>query len=208
MSTSCNDLQKLNSILDSFIVQKTIPALATMLGEPVLHFLKNTQEIPIVNLDVIISNLEEMNAMSAVYVKCDGDLHMGALLYLPENKSKMLASQLLGRSISDELEILTTSSISDELEILTTSSISEIGNILTASIINAISIDTGYKICSSVPGYAVEFFRTLLEAVVSDFGHESDTLIVSHVEFYGVTSNIPICMLLIQNPSEVKKFMM
>ena len=167
----------------------------TMLGEPVLYFLKNTQEIPIVNLDMIISYLEEMNAMSAVYVKCDGDLHMGALLYLPENKSKMLASQLLGRSISDELEILTTSSIS------------EIGNILTASIINAISLDTGYKICSSVPGYAVEFFKTLLEAVVSDFGHESDTLIVSHVEFYGVTSNIPIHMLLIQNPSEVKKFM-
>ncbi|MGI0007300.1 MAG: hypothetical protein ACREAR_04810 [Nitrosotalea sp.] len=195
MNTSCNDLQKLNSVLDSFIVQKTIPALATMLGEPVIHFLRETQEIPVVNLDAVISNLEEMNVMSAVYVKCNGDLHMGALLYLPENKSKILASQLLGRSISNELEILTTSSIS------------EIGNILTASIINAISMDTGYKICSSVPGYAVEFFRTLLEAVVSDFGNESDTLIVSHVEFYGVTSDIPIHMLLLQNPSEVKKFM-
>ena len=187
-------MQKLNSILDSFIVQKTIPALVTMLGEPVLHFLKDTQEIQVMNLDIVLSNLEEINAMSAVYVKCDGDLHMGALLYLPENKSKMLASQLLGRSISDELEILTMSSIS------------EIGNILTASIINAISRDTGYKICSSVPGYAVEFFRTLLESAASDFGYESDTLIVSHVEFYGVTSNIPIHMLLLQNPSEVKKF--
>ena len=196
MSTRYTDLQKLNSVLDSFIVQKTIPALVTMLGEPIIHVLKKTQEIPIVNLDVIISNLEEMNVMSAVYVKCDGDLHMGALLYLPENKSKILASRLLGRSISDELERLTTSSIS------------EIGNILTASIINAISMDTGYKICSSVPGYAVEFFRTLLEAAVSDFGNESDTLIVSHVEFYGMTSNIVIHMLLIQNPSEVKKFMM
>ncbi len=196
MSTRYTDLQKLNSVLDSFIVQKTIPALVTMLEEPIIHVLKKTQEIPIVNLDVIISNLEEMNVMSAVYVKCDGDLHMGALLYLPENKSKILASRLLGRSISDELESLTTSSIS------------EIGNILTASIINAISMDTGYKICSSVPGYAVEFFRTLLEAAVSDFGNESDTLIVSHVEFYGMTSNIAIHMLLIQNPSEVKKFMM
>lgn len=196
MSTSCNDLQKLNSVLDSFIVQKTIPALVTMLGEPVTYFLKKTQEIPIVNLDVVLSNLEDVNTMSAAYVKCDGDLHMGALLYLPENKSKILASQLLGRSISNESEILTTSSIS------------EIGNILTASIINAISTDIGYKICSSVPGYAVEFFRTLLEAVVSDFGNESDALIVSHVEFHGVTSNIPIHMLLLQNPSEVKKFMM
>ncbi|MGI0061997.1 MAG: hypothetical protein ACREBA_06055 [Nitrosotalea sp.] len=196
MSTSCNDLQKLNSVFDSFIVQKTIPALVTMLGEPISYFLKKTQEISIVNLDTIISNIEEMNVMSAVYVKCDGDLHMGALLYLPENKSKILASRLLGRSISVELEKLTTSSIS------------EIGNILTASIINAISLDTGYKICSSVPGYAVEFFRTLLEAVVSDFGNESDVLVVSHVEFYGMTSNIAIHMLLIQNPSEVKKFTM
>lgn len=148
------------------------------------------------NLDVIISNLEETNVMSAVYVKCDGDLHMGALLYLPENKSKILASQLLGRSIPNELEGLAMSSIS------------EIGNILTASITNAISQDTGYKICSSVPGYAVEFFRTLLEAVVSDFGNESDTLIVSHVEFHGVVSDVAIHMILLQNPSDVKKFTM
>jgi len=161
-----------------------------------MYLLKKTQEIPIVNLDVILSNLEELNVMSAVYVKCDGDLHMGALLYLPENKSKILASQLLGRSIHNESEGLTMSSIS------------EIGNILAASITNAISQDTGYKICSSVPGYAVEFFRTLLEAVVSDFGNEFDTLVVSHVEFHGVTSDITIHMLLLQNPSEIKKFMM
>ncbi|MGI0075273.1 MAG: chemotaxis protein CheC [Nitrosotalea sp.] len=195
MNTSCNDLQKLNSVLDYFIVQKTIPSLGSMLGEPITYSLKKTQEIPIVNLDLIVSNLEEMNVMSAVYVKCDGDLHMGALLYLPENESKILASKLLGKPISNELEGIATSSIS------------EIGNILTASIMNAISNDTGYKICSSVPGYAVEFFRTLLEAVVSDFGNESDTLIISHMEFYGLKSGIAIHMLLIQNPSEVKKFM-
>ncbi|MHB8547178.1 MAG: chemotaxis protein CheC [Nitrosotalea sp.] len=195
MSANCHDLKKLNSVLDSFIVQKTIPALGSMLGEPMMHSIKKTREIPITNLDLIISDLEEMNVMSAVYVKCDGDLHMGALLYLPENESKTLASKLLGRPISNELEGITTSSIS------------EIGNILTASIINAISDDTGYKIYSSVPGYAVEFFRTLLEAVVADFGNESDTLIVSHVEFHGPKSGIVIHMLLIQNPSEIKKLM-
>ena len=192
MSTNCNDLQKLNSVLDSFIVHKTIPTLGTMLGEIILHSIKKTQEIPITNLDLIISDLEEMNVMSAAYIKCDGDLHMGALWYLPENESKTLASKLLGRSLSNELEGITSSSIS------------EIGNILTASIINAISDNTGYKIYSSVPGYAVEFFRTLLEAVVSDFGNESDALIVSHVEFHGPQSGIVIHMLLIQNPSEVK----
>lgn len=196
MSTNCNDLQKLNSVLDSFIVHKTIPALGTMLGEIIVHSIKKTREMFITNLDLIISDLEEMNVMSAVYIKCDGDLHMGALLYLPENESKTLASKLLGRSISNELEGITPSSMS------------EIGNILTASIVNAISNDTGYKICSSVPGYAVEFFRTLLEAVASDFGNGSDVLIVSHVEFRGLQSGIVIHMLLIQNPSDAKKLMM
>ncbi|MDH2907989.1 MAG: chemotaxis protein CheC [Candidatus Nitrosotalea sp.] len=192
MSTNYNDLQKLNSVLDSFIVHKTIPALGTMLGEIIMHSIKKTHEMSITNLDLIISDLEEMNVMSAVYIKCDGDLHMGALLYLPENESKTLASKLLGRTILNELEGITPSSIS------------EIGNILTASIINAISDNTGYKIYSSVPGYAVEFFRTLLEAVVSDFGNESGALIVSHVEFHGLKSGIMVHMLLIQNPSEVK----
>ena len=145
------------------------------------------------NLDPIMPNLEEMNVMSAVYIKCAGDIHMGVLLYMPEKESKILAAKLLGKPISSELTGIATSSIS------------EIGNILTASLINAISIDTGYKICSSVPGYAVEFFRTLLEAVVSDFGNESDTLIVSNVELHGVNSGISMHMLLIQDPSEVKK---
>ncbi len=173
-------------------MNKTIPALGTMLGEIIMHSIKKTCEMSITNLDLIISDLEEMNVMSAVYIKCDGAIHMGALSYLPENESKILVSKLLGRTISNELEGITPSSIS------------EIGNILTASIINAISDDTGYKIYSSVPGYAVEFFRTLLEAVVSDFGNESGTLIVSHVEFRGSKSGIVIHMLLIQNPSEVK----
>jgi len=193
LSTGCNDLQKLNSVLDSFIVRKTIPSLSSILEEPITHFLRNTQEIPTMNLDLIISDLEEMNVMSAVYVKCTGDIHMGVLLYLPEKESKILAEKLLGKSISNELAGIATSSIS------------EIGNILTASLTNAISIGTGYKICSSVPGYAVEFFRTLIEAVVSDFGNESDTLVVSNVELCGVNSGIGMHMLLIQDPSEIKK---
>lgn len=193
MNTRCDDLQKLNSILDSFIVCRTIPSLGSLLEEPVKHVLRKTQEIPMMNLDEIILDLEEMNVMSAVYIKCMGDIHMGVLLYLPEQESKILAQKLLGKPIPEELAGLATSSIS------------EIGNILTASLINAISLGTGYKICSSVPGYAVEFFRTLLEAVVSDFENKSDSLIVSTVELHGINSGINIHMILIQDPSEIKK---
>lgn len=193
MSIHCDDLQKLNSALESFIVLKTIPSLSFILGEPIIHLLRKPQEIPIMNLDSIVSNLEEMNIMSAVYVKCTGDLRIGVLLYLPEKESKTLAAKLLDKPGLNELDGIATSSIS------------EVGNILTASIINAISMDKGYRICSSVPGYAVEFFTTLLEAVVSDFANESDTLLVSNVELCGLNSGIKIHMLLIQDPVELRK---
>lgn len=196
MNTRCDDLQKLNSTLDFFIVCRTIPSLGSLLEEPVTHVLRKTQEILMMNLDELIPDLEEMNVMSAVYIKCMGDIHMGVLLYLPEPESKILAQKLLGKPISEELTGLATSSIS------------EIGNILTASLINAISLGTGYKICSSVPGYAVEFFRTLLEAVVSDFENKSDSLIVSTVELHGINSGINIHMILIQDPSEIKKLVL
>ena len=193
MNIQYDDLQKLHSTLDSFIVLKTIPSLSFILGEPITHLLRKSQEIPIMNLNSIVSHLEEMNVMSAVYVKCTGDLRMGVLLYLPEKESKILAARLLDKPGLNELDVIATSSIS------------EVGNILTASIINAISRDTGYRICSSVPGYAVEFFTTLLDAVVSDFANESDTLLVSNVELYGINSQIKIHMLLIQDPVELKK---
>ena len=196
MNARCDDLQKLNSALDSFIVCKTIPSLGSLLEEPITHVLRRTEEISMMNIHEIIPDLEEINVMSAVYIKCVGDIHMGVLLYLPEQESKILAEKLLGKPISEELIGLATSSIS------------EIGNILTASLINAISLGTGYKICSSVPGYAVEFFRTLLEAVVSDFENKSDSLIISTMELHAINSGIDIHMILIQDPFEIKKLVM
>jgi chemotaxis protein CheC len=196
MKSSHNDLQQLEYILNTFIVSKTIPSLNIILEEPVKYFLKKTQEIQITNLDSLISNFEEMDVMSAVYVKCDGDLSIGALWYMLEEESRPLAVKLLGKSHLNEFEKLAISSIS------------EIGNILTASIVNAICDDAGYQIYSSVPGFAIESLRTLLEAMASDFGDQSDTIIVSAVEFYGINSGIKLKMLLIQDPKETKKFIM
>jgi chemotaxis protein CheC len=193
LKSSRNDLQQLECILNSFIVSKTIPSLSMILEESVKYFLKKTQEIQITNLDWLISNFEEMDVMSAVYVKCGGDLNIGVLWYMLEEESMPLAVKLLGKSHLNEFDTLAMSSIS------------EIGNILTASIVNAICDEAGYKIYSSVPGFAIESLRTLLEAMASDFGDQSDTIIVSAVEFYGADSGIKLKMLLIQDPTETKK---
>lgn len=193
MKKNNDTLLQLEHVLNSFIVSKTIPSLSRILEEPVTYSLKKTQASSISNLDKLSLNFEEMNVMSAVYVKCRGDLQMGILWYMLEEESKPLATKLLSN-----LQLNKT----DHLFI---SSISEIGNILTASIINAISDNTGYEIWSSLPGFAIESMKTLLEAIISDLENSSDTLVISSVEFCGMVSDLKIQMLLIQDPKEVKK---
>lgn len=195
MSDSDNSL-RLKHILNSLIVSKTIPSLMRILDEPVTYSLKKTQTISITNLDKLVSNFEEMNVMSAVYVKCKGDLQMGILWYMLEEEFRPLAMRLL-----INLNLKKT----DQLFI---SSISEVGNMLTASIVNAISSDTGYKLWSSLPGFAVESMKTLLEATISDLVDSSDTLIVSSVEFCGIKSGLKLQMFLMQDPKEVIKLIM
>lgn len=193
MKSEHDDLQQLNRVLDSFIISKTIPSLSKLLEEPVKYVIKKTQTLSITNLNLLISDFEEINPMYAVYVKCNGDLHMGVLWYMLEDESRSLADKLIGNSISNKSEKLIISSIS------------ELGNMLTASIINAISDSTGYKMGSSVPGFAVESLRILLEATISDFSDQSDMLIASTVEFSGIISGIRLQMLLIQDSKETKK---
>ncbi|HJT10112.1 MAG TPA: hypothetical protein VJ771_04950 [Candidatus Nitrosotalea sp.] len=193
MKQNNDTLLRLDHVLSSFIVSKTIPSLSRILEEPVTYYLKKTQMVSISNLDELSLNFEEMNAMSAVYVKCNGDLQMGILWYMLEEESRPLASKLLSN-----LQLNKT----DHLFI---SSISEIGNILTASIVNAISDNMGYEIWSSLPGFAIESMKTLLEAIISDLEDSSNTLVLSSVEFCGAVSGLRLQMLLIQDPKEVKK---
>lgn len=193
MKQNNDTLVQLEHVLSSFIVSKTIPSLSRILEEPVTYYLKKTQMVSISNLDELSLNFEEMNAMSAVYVKCNGDLQMGILWYMLEEESRPLASKLLSN-----LQLNKT----DHLFI---SSISEIGNILTASIVNAISDNMGYEIWSSLPGFAIESMKTLLEAIISDLEDSSNTLVLSSVEFCGAVSGLRLQMLLIQDPKEVKK---
>ena len=195
MKQNNDTLVQLEHVLSSFIVSKTIPSLSRILEEPVTYSLKKTLTTSISNLDQFNLSFEEMNMMSAVYVKCKGDLQMGILWYMLEEESKPLAIKLLSN-----LKLNKT----DQLFI---SSISEIGNILTASIVNAISANMGYEIWSSLPGFAIESMKTLLEAIISDLEDSSDTLVLSLVEFCGIVSGLRLQMLLIQDPKEVKKLL-
>lgn len=189
------DLEKLHHIFNSFIVTKTIPSLSTILGETIEHNLRKIREIEIIDLEDVIPTFEDAIAMSAVYVKSDGDLRLGILLCLPEKDSKKLAAKMLGKTKMNRLTSIGRSSIS------------EIGNILSASIFNAISNNSGFKVESSVPGFAIETFRTLIESVATEIGNESNSLIIANADLQGRTSGTKLQLLLIQDSQEARKLL-
>lgn len=189
------DLERLRSSFESFIVSKTIPSLSLLLGEPVKHHLRNMKEVNISELDDLVPPFDDELLMSAVYVKCEGDLSMAILLYLPEKSAKRLAAKLLGRIKLSKLSRVGRSSIS------------EIGNILAASIFNAISNNTGFQVVSSVPGFAMDTYRTLLEQAALETAGDSSTIVVGDLELVGVNSKTSLHILLLQDLREIKKLL-
>ena len=188
-------LEKLHQIFGSFIIEKTIPSLSRILEEPVEYNLRRIREIEIMDLENMMPTFEDTMTMSAVYVKGEGDLRIGILLCMPERDSKKLSAKLLGKSKMSSLTSVGRSSIS------------EIGNILSASILNAIS-NNGLKVESSVPGFAIDTFRTLIEFVASEIGSKSDRLIIANVDLIGINSGTKLHILLVQDDQEARKLLL
>ena len=189
-------LDKLYRVLESYVTQRTIPSLSVLLHEPVHHYLKEIKEIGTSDIEELISSLNEENVMAAAYVRGEGDFQIGVLVYLPEKESKSLAGILLGQNALVDLDAVGKSSIS------------EIGNMLSASIFNAISHKTGSKISSTVPGFAIDTIRTLLEGVTVESTNESSSLILAYFDLKGTKSGLVISVLIILDPTEATKILL
>lgn len=191
---SREDLNKLHEVFESFLTTKTIPSLSKILDEPIEYNLRRVREVEIIDIEDIMPVFDYNVPTSAVYVKGEGDIRIGILLCMPQRDSKKLSAKLLGKS-----KVNTITSMGK-------SSISEIGNMLSASILNAIA-NNGLKTESSVPGYASDTLRTLIEAVVSEIGNETNSIIITGVDLVGSKSCTKLHILLIQDSQEARKLL-
>lgn len=190
-----NDLLKLEHVLQSYVSGKVVSSLEKLLGERIDYKIERTRVSALSEIEDISLDSEKSHVMAAVYARCEGDIHMAVLWYVPENESRHLTSRLLGEIRCNEYDGLSNSSIL------------EIGNILTANIASALYDQGGHRVWSSLPGFAVESLKVLVEAALSDFDHECNFVISSAVEFHGVNSGINLQMILIQDQSELDKLL-
>ncbi len=188
------ELEKLGEILGSY-VGAAAGSLGKLFNEGVAHKLHKTNVMEFSQLERSINAVPEQEIV-AVYIKGEGDVRLGILLFLSEDNAKTLAARLLG---SDTAEKLTA---------LGKSAIAEMGNIILAgSFLNALSKATGFKVKASVPGLAIDMFRTLLEPPTIDVASETDQVIVAEAELTLVDSAISATVLIILDPHGAEKLL-
>ncbi|HKU32945.1 MAG TPA: chemotaxis protein CheC [Candidatus Nitrosotalea sp.] len=186
------ELCSLESILSTYITQKTSVALSSLLNESVDHTIMKTHT-EITRIDGLKNFVNEI-VLCSVFLHGGGDVRLGILYSIPENDAKKIAAKLMCMEKIDFLDDLGKSAIS------------EVGNIMSGSFFNALSDHTGLQVDLSTPDFAMTSLSSLLEPHASDFLCSVKD-IATEVEFTGKKSGIHLHMLIIQDHDNARKLL-
>lgn len=194
-SLSETELKTLKELLNSYIGTKTMPAFSMILGEDIEYSVRSMNMLHLQDIDGILLPFMSQE-MCAIYLRAEGDVRIGMLLFMQEAQALTLAARLLGKDAMDRLDTLGRSSLA------------EVGNILLAgSFLNAISNSTGFRIDCSVPGFAIESLGAILGDPISEIAARTNSLILAGVELHSVKSNIRVYIFLFFGPDDIKKLL-
>jgi len=186
------DLQRLDSIIQGYILQKMVPSLSTLLSDEVTFSTIKTSELTFEDMYNILPQDEFQETDVGVYVTCEGDIKYGILFHLPLSDARKLASKLLG---TEQTETLSSDA---------RSAVAEIGNILAASFFNVVNETTGSEMMSTVPGLAIDSASTLVETPIMETA-VSETFVYTFGQLQCVNSGITLSASIFQDPIDAKK---
>jgi chemotaxis protein CheY-P-specific phosphatase CheC len=176
----------------SLLISGTSPSLATMTGEDYTFSFGRISEVKPEYVDHLVQLFTE--EVCAVYLRADGDITVGMMLFLTHEQARQLVRRLLG---NNEIK---------ELDSLGRSSISEVGNILFAgSFLNKISQYTGFKLNCSVPGFAIDNLHGIIEFPISDISAVEDMMIIAESELSGKVTGTRIKILIVMGVTDARR---
>ncbi|AFU57959.1 putative chemotaxis protein cheC, inhibitor of mcp methylation [Candidatus Nitrososphaera gargensis Ga9.2] len=176
----------------SMLASGTSKSLAMMTGEEYTYSFGRINEVKPQYVDQLVQLFNE--ELCAVYLRADGDVTVGMMLFLTHEQARQLARRLLGNNDLKELDILGRSSIS------------EVGNILFAgSFLNDMAKYTGFKMKCSVPGFATDTIHGIIEFPISDIAATDNILVIAESELVGKITGTRIKVLIIMGITDARK---
>jgi chemotaxis protein CheY-P-specific phosphatase CheC len=176
----------------SLLASGTSKSLAMMTGEDYVYSFGRVNEVKPEYLDQLVQLFSE--EVCAVYLRADGDVTVGMMLFLTHEEARQLARRLLGNKDMKELDSLGRSSIS------------EVGNILFAgSFLNDIAKYTGFKMNCSVPGFAIDSINGIIEFPISDISAVDSMMVMAESELVGKITRTRIKVLIVMGVTDARK---
>lgn len=184
LNLNTKELNFLKDYILTKLLKKTSNVFETLLNESVNYRIRKINNLNFSEFENLITPSDEKTQLYAVYVKCDGDIHLELLYTFHRIDAEKIASKLLGKKITTFSQ-------------LEKSTLTEIGNILSGSLFNVISNSKDFEINSSVPGFADENLMALLDTLMINFADVGDSVMSVDVEFRtesGILLNILILL--------------
>jgi chemotaxis protein CheY-P-specific phosphatase CheC len=176
----------------SLLASETSKSLSMMSGEEYTYSFIGISEFKPEYIDELVQ--ASAGEICAVYVRAEGDITVGMMLFLAHEQAGRLAHRLLGSSDPAELNKLGRSSIA------------EVGNILLAgSLVNNMSRHTGFKMNCSVPGLAIDNIHGVIEFPINDISSVDEKSIIAESKLIGKQSNTTIRILIVIGASDARK---
>jgi chemotaxis protein CheC len=184
LNLNTKELNFLKDYISTKLLKKTSNVFEILLNESVNYRIRKIDNLNFSEFENLITPSDEKTQLYAVYVKCDGDIHLELLYTFHRIDAEKIASKLLGKKITTFSQ-------------LEKSTLTEIGNILSGSLFNVISNSKDFEINSSVPGFADENLMALLDTLMINFADVGDSVMSIDVEFRtesGILLNILILL--------------
>jgi chemotaxis protein CheC len=188
-----NEVKDLTEIINEYVALQTCSSLSKLLNESINYkvMILNKQYF---NPKKIKLSTDEL-AMCGVRLRGKGDIHIEICYAIKMKYAKMIASKLLGKDESYEIDELGASAIQ------------EVANILTGSFFNAMSIGTGFRVDLSTPDYLQGDLASLVNDSAKDVIKLTESAIIAEAELVGEISGIRIHMIIVQNSDDARKLL-
>ena len=182
------ELEQIVNILKVAVIGRTISALEMLINEPIECENIRATNLSFNNLDGYMLD----SHVCSVYINGKGDLNLAMLMVLSIEEAKWIASKMIGMEVQ-------------EIDELSKSAISELGNILLiGSFINALANITDFRIECSVPGFAIEDHRSIIEYILAENCNDSN-IVATTTTLLCKDTQTRLHITLLLNPDDAKK---
>jgi len=188
-----NEVKDFTEIINEYIALQTCSSLSKLLNESIKYNVMILDK-KYFNPKKIKLSSDELT-MCGVRLRGKGDIHIEICYAIKTKYAKMIASKLLGKDESYEIDEMGASAIQ------------EVANILTGSFFNAMSIGTGFRVDLSTPDYLQSDLASLVNDSTKDVITHSDAAIIADAELEGEKSGIRIHMIIVQNSNDARKLL-